>query len=80
MITIKIDGYTADVDPDMGDGATGCWVSKVCNVDGSGEMCSASLQALEAGGFLTDGQGGDVEPVHEKTLAKIAAWAEENGY
>ena len=76
----KIHGYTVDLDTDMGDGATGCWVSKKCMVDGSMQVCSRSLQALEAGDFLTTSEGYDGEAVPAPTLALIADWAEENGY
>ena len=76
----KIHGYAVDLDTDMGDGATGCWVSKKCVVDGSLQECSASLQLLEAGGCLITDFGYDGDAVPAPTLALIADWAEANGY
>lgn len=79
MITTKIDGYTVDVDPDMGDGATGCWVS----IKGSAGEYSASLALLDVQGAL-DACGAGCERTHhsvrEETIVKISKWAEENGY
>lgn len=76
-----IRGCKVDLDTDSdGVGTTDCWVSKVCNVDGSGTTCNASLQCLQAGGYLTDHNGEDVESLPPKTLELISKWADEHGY
>jgi hypothetical protein len=69
-LSTKINGYKVELDTDMGDGASGCWISL-----GS---YSASLECADATGNL---QGGDDErPIPASTVKAIRSWAEKNGY
>jgi hypothetical protein len=74
-----IDGYLVDVDTDMdGEGATGCWVSRVVD----NRTYSASLEALMADGDLwcCAGLQDRVHAVPNGTINKIEQYAASKGY
>lgn len=66
--------YTADLDTEMEDGVTGCWVSK-------GDF-TASLECLMATGVLEDhdNHDGSTHAVPQDVIDEIEQWALENGY
>ena len=66
-----IDGCTVTVEPDMGDGASGCWIEK-------GNL-SASLECADALGYFEDDDGRQIK-ISAGTLLRIRAWAESQGY
>ncbi len=68
-----IDGYTVDLDTNMGEGETGCWISR------KGIGPTASLEALMAEGQL-QGIDGQIHKVEQSTIDAIEEWADDNGY
>lgn len=71
----KFGKYTATVDNDMGDDATGCWIEYVTRT----RIYSASLQCAQGVGEL-ESSDGMAHKIENAILDDIEAWAIENGY
>jgi hypothetical protein len=72
--------YSVLLDTDIGDGVTGCWISR--KVDG--KTYSASLAAASFEGVLiaeSYSSGGEYSrPIPESVVNAIEEWAESMGY
>jgi hypothetical protein len=75
MNTKIIDGFTIEVEADIGAGVSDGTISKRVK----NHLYSASLECADANGELEDGNG-DVIQISAATTQKIRSWAESVGY
>lgn len=67
--------YSVTMDNDMGDGATGCWISYKTRT----REYTASLQCAQDTGEL-ESHDGMAHAIESAILDDIEKWAVENGY
>lgn len=71
----KFGKYAVSMDNDMGDGATGCWISYKTRT----KEYTASLECASRTGEL-ESSDGYAHNIESAIVDDIEAWAVENGY